>query len=207
MAEEKDYGHAGEVRAHPTEEQVGPYILDQAPSRDELLVEPIRPKASEPAGEYGPCRPEVLLAPVAGPQILLSSEVLANTNLVRTERLEDEAVRVAVVDQPGYPRRPAAPATCQEDRAPVITQVHVEPAEQPGEGRAPSRSSRSRHADRRYGCGRLSGELPSSAGRTSTSGATHSSLQANFTVMPARKKKNSVEPGMYQCHSRKEDTR
>src|SRR5829696_2135195 len=208
MAEEEYDGHAGEVRAHPTEQQVGPYVLDQAPSRDELLVEPIRPETPEPAGEYGPRRPEVLLAPVAGPQILLSSKVLADTNLVRTERLEDEAVRVAVVDQPGYPRRPAAPATCQEDRAPVITQVHVEPAEQPGEGRAPLlRSSRPCHADCRYGCGRSPGGFPSSTGRTSVSGATHSSLQANFAVMPTRRKKNRVEPGMYQCHSRKEDTR
>ena len=33
------------------------------------------------------------------------------------------------------------------------------------------------------------------------------SMQANLAVMPARKKKNSVEPGRYQCHSRKEDTR
>src|SRR5215218_4137562 len=136
MAEEKDDGHAGEVRAHPTEEQVGPYVFDQAPSRDELLVEPIRPKASEPAGEYGPRRSEVLLAPVVGPQVLLSSEILADTNLAGVEGLEDEAVRVAVVDHPRYPRRPATTAPAQENRAAVITQVHVEPAEQPGEERA-----------------------------------------------------------------------
>src|SRR5215217_3293718 len=204
MAEEKDDGHAGEVRAHPTKEQVGPYVLDQAPSRDELLVEPIRPEASEPAGEYGPCRPDVLLAPVVGSQVLLSSEILADTNLAGVEGLEDEAVRVAVVDHPRYPRRPATPAPGQEDRAPVITKVHMEPAEQPGEGRAPLllRCSCLCHADCRYDCGRSPGGFPSSV-----SGATQSSLQANFAVMPARRKKNSVEPGMYQCHSRKEDTR
>src|SRR5215211_9263663 len=37
--------------------------------------------------------------------------------------------------------------------------------------------------------------------------ASQSSLEANFAVIPARRKKIRVEPGMYQCHSRTEDTR
>ena len=39
------------------------------------LVEPIRPEAPEPAGEHGSRRSEVLLAPVAGPQVLPAPKV------------------------------------------------------------------------------------------------------------------------------------
>src|SRR5215210_1922032 len=136
VAEEQDDGHAGEVLAHPAEQQVGPYVFDQAPPRDEFLVEPIRPEAPELAGEHGSRRPEVLRAPVFRPQVLPASEVSEYLDFARVEGLEDEAVIVAVVDDPRDPRRPAPAAPGQKDGAPVIplAQVYVEPAEQPREG-------------------------------------------------------------------------
>ncbi len=42
------------------------------------------------------------------------------------------------------------------------------------------------------------------AGRVSDPGPA---LEANFAVTAARIKKNSVEAGMYQCHSKAEETR
>src|SRR5215212_11088142 len=53
---------------------------------------------------------------------------------------------------------------------------------------------------------RVGRSAPSPAEGASAS-APQSSLEANFTVMAARKKKKSVEAGMYQCHSNAEETR
>ena len=47
----------------------------------------------------------------------------------------------------------------------------------------------------------------SSPVRASTSETPQSFLEANFTAMAARIKKYRVEAGMYQCHSKTEETR
>src|SRR5215210_1208182 len=137
MPQEEDDGHAWEVLAHPAEEQVGSYVLDQAPPRDELPVEPVRPGIPEPAGEDPARRTEVHLTPVVRPQVLLAPEAPADAHFAGMEGLEDEAVAVAVVDDLRHPRRPAPPAPGEEGAVPVVPQVHVERAEQPGERSAP----------------------------------------------------------------------
>src|SRR3712207_25182 len=143
VSEEENDGHAGEVPAHPAEEQVGPYVLDEAPPGDEPAVEPVRPRVPQPAGEHGPRRPEVLRAPVVGPQVLLAPEMPEYPNLAGVEGLEDEAVPVAVVDHLRDPRRSAPPAPGQEDGAPVVPlpQIRVEHAEKPEGGRADQRGA------------------------------------------------------------------
>src|SRR5215212_978771 len=217
MAEEQDDGHAVEVLAHPGEQQVGPYVLDQAPPREKFLVEAIRPEVPELAGEHGPRRREVLLAPVFRPQVLPAPEVSEYPYLSRVKGLEDETLRVAVVDDLRDPRRPAPATPGQEDGASVVAsvQVHVEPAEQPPE-RRPNRSPVAglpSHAEDGYVCSASAAGFSETAvsetavSGTAVSGTFQSSLRANLRVMAARKKKISVEPGMYQCHSRKEDTR
>src|SRR5215213_8383412 len=51
MPEQENDRHSGEVRAHPAEEQVGPYVLDQTPPRDDAPVEAVGPGVPEPARE------------------------------------------------------------------------------------------------------------------------------------------------------------
>src|SRR5215204_4871285 len=98
-------------------------------------------------------------------------------NLARVERLEDEAVPVAVVDHPRDPRRPAPPAPGQEDGAPVVPlpQIHVEPTEHPGGDRADQRGTPQRGTPASVASS-LASALAASLMRTSSPGAPLRSL-------------------------------
>src|SRR5215210_5793956 len=87
MSEQENDGHTREVCAQPAQQQVGPYVLDQAPSCDEPPVEPVRPGIPELAREREPGRFQELLAPVFWPQVLLAPEVPEGTHLSRVEGL------------------------------------------------------------------------------------------------------------------------
>src|SRR5918994_7614889 len=130
MPEKENDRHAGEVGAHPTEEQIGPYVLDQAPPRDDTSVEPVGPGVPELAREGEAGRLQELLSPVLGPEILFGLEVAERADHSRIERLENVTIPSPVVDNLREPRGPAPPAPCKKDGTSVVTlpQVDVEPS-------------------------------------------------------------------------------
>src|SRR5215211_3299246 len=110
MLEQENDRHSGEVRAHPAQEQIGPYVLDQTPPRDDAPVEPVGPGIPETAREREAGRLQEFLPPVVRPQVLFGPEVSERADLSRIERLEDVAIPPPVVDDLREPRGPAPPA-------------------------------------------------------------------------------------------------
>src|SRR5918993_3156667 len=98
MPEQENDRHSGEVRSHPAEEQVGPYVLDKTPPRDEAPVEAVGPGVPEPAREREAGRLQEFLPPIVGPQILFGPEAPERSDLPRVEGLEDVAIPPPVVD-------------------------------------------------------------------------------------------------------------
>src|SRR5919112_4102092 len=98
VPEQEDDRHAGEVRAHPAEEQVGPYVLDQTPPREDAPVETVGPGVPEPAREREAGRLQNLLPLVVCPQVLLGPEMPERADLPGVEGFEDVAVSPPVVD-------------------------------------------------------------------------------------------------------------
>src|SRR5215211_4771467 len=117
-----------------------------------------------------------------------------HTGQRRVRRVAQEAAhalpRGAHADPPGYPVHVGA----------VILLRPELPHAQPDVVASLIRSSIGVSARYRRGCS--SGGLPRSVLQPS-----QSSLAANFAVMPARRKKITVEPVMYHCHSTTEETR
>lgn len=210
VSEEQHDRHAGEVSVHPAQEEVSPYVLDQAPPGDEPTSAAIRPKTPESTGEYRPRRTEELFPPVVRPQVLLGPEILAQSYPARVEGLEDVTVLAPVVDHLGDPRRSAPSAAGEEDRVSMVpTEIQAKRAEQAlpeiprrpaGHARVPRRSPRGAPS-----VGYRGGSP--SAGRSSASGESHAFSEASFAATAARTKKKRVEAGMYQCHSAKEEIR
>src|SRR5215210_4285931 len=230
VPEKENDRHAGEVGAHPTEEQIGPYVLDQAPPRDDTSIEPVGPGVPEFAREGEAGRLQKLLPPIGRPQVLLGLEATERADHSRIERLENVTIPPPVVDNLREPRGPAAPAPRKKDRTSVVPlpQVDVELSRQPRERDAHHRADPPGRtldlmiiaADRRLAVNgrcyppvlRLQracrvGRSASGASAGGVSAAPQSFLEANFTAMAARMKKNSVEAGRYQCHSNAEETR
>ena len=63
VTEQQYLGHFGEVEAHPAEQKVGPYILDQTPPHQVFTVEAIRPGIPQAPRENGPGRVEIFFLP------------------------------------------------------------------------------------------------------------------------------------------------
>src|SRR5215210_3987166 len=142
VPEKENDRHAGEVGAHPAEEQIGPYVFDQAPCRDDASIEPIGPGVPEFAREGEADRLQELLPPVGRPQVLFALEVPERADHSRVERLEDVTIVTPVVDDLREPRGPAPPAPCEKEGTSVVPlpEVDVEPSWQPRERGAPHRA-------------------------------------------------------------------
>src|SRR5215217_7030464 len=143
VSDQENDRHSGEVRAHPAEEQVGPYVLDQTPPRDDAPVEAVGPGVPEPAREREAGRLQKFLPLVVWSQVLFGPEVPERADHSRVERFEDVTIPPSVVDDLWEPRCPAPPATRQKDGASVVSfpKVDVETAWQPCERRAYHRTA------------------------------------------------------------------
>jgi hypothetical protein len=124
VSEQQDDGDVGKVGLDPFEHEVDADVLDE-PLRGEapavVLVDPVVP---DPARQDGFDGLGEALVPIARPQVLVVGEVLEQGNFSRVKGLEHHPVAVVVVDYVADPGGAAPARARQQDRAPVVVQVH-----------------------------------------------------------------------------------